>query len=59
MRIRLRNQILAANIALCEYDYQPKDGYYSVPDLPGIGQELTEKTIAESEIVTLTKNRWA
>lgn len=38
------------NIELCKYDYQPVNGYYSVPDLPGIGQELTEKAVKEAEI---------
>jgi mandelate racemase len=27
---------------LCLYDYQPVNGYLTVPELPGIGQELTE-----------------
>ena len=34
-----------ANISLCKYDYQPVNGYCEVPDLPGIGQELSEKAI--------------
>jgi len=33
---------------LCKYDYMPVNGYYDVPDLPGIGQELSEKAIAEA-----------
>lgn len=33
---------------LCVHDYMPKDGFYEVPDLPGIGQELTEKAMAEA-----------
>jgi L-alanine-DL-glutamate epimerase-like enolase superfamily enzyme len=33
---------------LCTYDYMPVNGYYDVPDLPGIGQELTEKAMAEA-----------
>ena len=32
-----------ANISLAKYDYQPEDGYITVPDLPGIGQELSEQ----------------
>ena len=35
------------------YDYQPVDGYFTVPDLPGIGQELSEKALREAEIVTV------
>ena len=30
------------NKKLCKYDYQPVDGYIAVPDLPGIGNELTD-----------------
>tara|TARA_E500000305_G_C4029841_1_gene244436 strand:+ start:13425 stop:14612 length:1188 start_codon:yes stop_codon:yes gene_type:complete len=32
------------NIAFCVHDYQPVNGYFDVPDLPGIGQDLTEET---------------
>ena len=35
----------AANISLGKYDYQPEQGYCKVPDLPGLGQELSEKAI--------------
>jgi L-alanine-DL-glutamate epimerase-like enolase superfamily enzyme len=35
------------------YDYQPVDGYFSLPELPGIGNEPTEQTLAESEIITV------
>lgn len=31
------------NIRMCKYNYQPKDGYFEIPDLPGIGQELSEE----------------
>jgi len=37
-----------ANIDMCKYDYQPEEGYYHIPELPGIGQELSEETIANS-----------
>jgi L-alanine-DL-glutamate epimerase-like enolase superfamily enzyme len=30
---------------LCKYDYQPVNGKYHVPDLPGIGQELSDYAI--------------
>lgn len=46
---------MPANIALCKYDYQPKDGYYEVPDLPGIGQELSEEALKVADIVTISK----
>ncbi|MCI9514008.1 MAG: mandelate racemase/muconate lactonizing enzyme family protein [Oscillospiraceae bacterium] len=32
-----------ANISLGKYDYQPVDGFCAVPELPGLGQELSEK----------------
>ncbi len=38
---------------LCIYDYQPVDGYYSIPELPGIGNELSEKALAEATIETI------
>lgn len=41
------------NINLCKYNYEAVDGYFDVPDLPGIGQELTEETLKHSEIVTI------
>lgn len=30
------------NKILCKYDYQPVDGYYVCPDLPGIGNEISD-----------------
>ena len=39
---------------LCIYDYQPENGYYSIPELPGIGNELSEKALAEAEVVTVS-----
>jgi L-alanine-DL-glutamate epimerase-like enolase superfamily enzyme len=45
--------LLEANIGLCKYDYQPRDGRFSVPDLPGIGNELTEEAMKTSEKVTI------
>ena len=38
---------------LCVYDYQPVDGYYSVPEIPGIGNELSEKALREATIETI------
>lgn len=35
------------------YDYQPVNGYFDVPDLPGIGNEPTEQTIREAQIITV------
>ena len=35
------------------HDYQPVNGYFEVPELPGIGNEPTEKTLREAEIITV------
>jgi L-alanine-DL-glutamate epimerase-like enolase superfamily enzyme len=40
-------------IELCKYDYQPVNGYYSVPDLPGLGQELNDKIVKEYLVTTV------
>ena len=37
----------------CKYNYQPENGYFSVPDKPGIGQELTEETMEKSLFCTV------
>lgn len=37
-------------IALCKYDYQPRDGYFEVPDLPGLGQELSDYALSKAVI---------
>jgi L-alanine-DL-glutamate epimerase-like enolase superfamily enzyme len=37
--------LLPHNVQLCTCDYQPVNGYYEIPDLPGLGQELTEETM--------------
>lgn len=34
-------------IELCKYDYQPKDGFYVAPELPGLGQELNDAVVKE------------
>ncbi|MGE1062164.1 mandelate racemase/muconate lactonizing enzyme family protein [Megasphaera paucivorans] len=48
-----RYALLEANTKSCKYNYQPIHGYYEVPDLPGIGQELTEETIKASIVETV------
>ena len=35
----------------CKYNYQPVNGYFEVPDRPGIGQELTDDAMAKAEHV--------
>lgn len=38
---------------LCKYDYMPVEGNYVVPELPGIGQELTDEAMAEANCFTV------
>ena len=45
--------LLDENIESCKYDYQPVNGYFDVPELPGIGQELSEKALKSAKITTL------
>ena len=42
-----------ANKDLCIYDYQPENGKFKVPDLPGLGNEHSEKALATEEKVTV------
>lgn len=37
----------------CIHDYQPKNGKFSIPELPGIGQELTEEEMKNSKKVVI------
>lgn len=39
--------------AICKYDYQPVNGYYTVPELPGLGQELTEEAYQNAKKITI------
>ena len=41
------------NKKLCKYDYQPVDGYITVPDLPGIGNELTDYCFTNGKVTTI------
>jgi L-alanine-DL-glutamate epimerase-like enolase superfamily enzyme len=43
------------NRATCIYDYQPVNGRYVIPDLPGIGQEPTEECISKANVFTVAK----
>ncbi|MDR2088833.1 MAG: mandelate racemase/muconate lactonizing enzyme family protein [Clostridiales Family XIII bacterium] len=36
------SNLFAANKALCIYDYQPTNGKFAIPDLPGIGNSLSD-----------------
>lgn len=46
--------LIKENVEMCKYDYQPVDGYFDIPELPGIGQELTEETIVAAEKFTVS-----
>ncbi|EIC0518917.1 mandelate racemase/muconate lactonizing enzyme family protein [Salmonella enterica subsp. enterica serovar Chester] len=48
-----RYALLDASINTSKYDYQPVNGVYQVPELPGLGQEITEETIRKSDIETV------
>lgn len=40
---------------LCTNDYQPVNGYYEIPDLPGLGQELNEEIVKDYLAYTITE----
>jgi L-alanine-DL-glutamate epimerase-like enolase superfamily enzyme len=48
-----RYAILEPNTKTCKYNYMPTQGVYDVPNLPGLGQELTDETIKASIIETV------
>lgn len=48
-----RYALLDGNISTCKYNYLPQNGMYEIPDLPGIGQELTEEAIKVSNKITI------
>jgi L-alanine-DL-glutamate epimerase and related enzymes of enolase superfamily len=48
-----RYALLDANAKSCTHHYLPKSGQYEVPDLPGLGQELTAETMKASTVVTV------
>ena len=41
------------NKKLCIHDYQPVDGKYKIPDLPGLGNEFSEFALTNGEKVTV------
>ena len=43
------------NKKLCKYDYQPSGGYYTCPDLPGIGNEISDWAFENASIKTTIK----
>jgi L-alanine-DL-glutamate epimerase-like enolase superfamily enzyme len=48
-----RYTYLEPNIRTCKHNYQPVNGFYEVPELPGLGQELTDETIKASTVETV------
>jgi L-alanine-DL-glutamate epimerase-like enolase superfamily enzyme len=48
-----RNALLPHNIELGIHDYQPKNGKYKVPELPGIGNEHSEIALKNCDKVTV------
>lgn len=47
------NALKDANIALCQQNYQPVNGYFDVPDLPGLGIELNDEVVYRSPHVVV------
>lgn len=45
--------LMNENISLGNYNYQPKNGYYDIPDLPGLGIELSEYALKGADILTI------
>jgi L-alanine-DL-glutamate epimerase-like enolase superfamily enzyme len=45
--------LLKENKDLCVHDYQPVNGKYKVPDLPGIGNEFSEAALRNCDKVTV------
>lgn len=39
------------NIKLCKQNYQPQNGYFAIPDLPGLGIELNDNVIGSPSFV--------
>jgi L-alanine-DL-glutamate epimerase-like enolase superfamily enzyme len=44
---------LPSTIAECTHDYQPKQGYFTVPEIPGHGQELSAGALKTAFIETI------
>lgn len=45
-----------SNIKLCKYNYQPENGKFKIPELPGLGNELSDYVLNESTKVSIEKN---
>lgn len=42
-------------IDLCQQNYQPVHGRYRVPELPGLGQDLTDRAYRDADVVEITE----
>ncbi len=42
------------NIKICIHDYQPENGKFKVPELPGLGNEISEHAYANCDLVTIS-----
>lgn len=47
------NTVMPKMVGLTKYDYQPVNGQFDVPELPGIGNEIAPYTFEHSEIITI------
>ena len=47
------NTVMPKMLALTKIDYQPVNGKYTVPDLPGIGNEISDAAFETCEVVTI------
>lgn len=48
-----RHSIMKSNVDLCVHDYQPVNGRYTAPELPGLGQDLSEYAYKIAEITVV------
>jgi L-alanine-DL-glutamate epimerase-like enolase superfamily enzyme len=46
---------LPSTIAECVHDYQPKNGYCAIPEIPGHGQELSKDALKTAHIETIKR----
>ena len=44
---------LPSTIAECVYDYQPKNGYFDIPEIPGIGNDIAPDALKKARIETV------
>lgn len=47
------NTAMPKMVGLTKYNYVPVDGCFTVPDLPGIGNEIADTTFSNSTVVTI------